>query len=330
MTSDPTFINGPIIGNSQNILKSHQEIYGIHRDGRIGQVRPAANSVNTTLPTIPASQIYLEHSISKINLTPTSNSPQTVHHRSSSVNKVNLKRQRSTSARNRITSDFSPSSSPKSAPILSRPTRHRSANLLQQINTSPAVAIQNENSVFSKQLLPALSENMIYRRPKKKTKSNDSNGRDVLDEFVQMRQSEAMDLDLIQPSVHPSKRNLASTVAISNPILANMPGNYHNVSTSSKSRIPVIDLTSPSPEPSPVVQSEVRDVKGEADVVDLDEGVASDTELFDEYDPYFDTFEVYHTVKPLMLDAKAKTCSAECRGNWFNDDSNTPEDSSQE
>src|SRR5205814_3320071 len=113
------------------------------------QVRSAPTSVNATRPAIPVSPIDLEPSISNINPSPAPNSPQMTHHRSRPVNKGDLKRQRSITGRNRITSDFSPSPSPKSVPIVSRPTIYPSTKLLQQITTSQGPVIQNEKSVFS-------------------------------------------------------------------------------------------------------------------------------------------------------------------------------------
>jgi hypothetical protein len=82
--------------------------------------------------------------------------------------------------------------------------------------------------------------------------------------------------------------------------------------TDHKEEIPVVDLI--SPEMSPIDESDIDDEMEKADQAVLDDDIASiASDPFDEYDPYFDTFEVRPFVTSLILEPKAKTCWRECR-----------------
>ena len=133
------------------------------------------------------------------------------------------------------------------------------------------------------------------------------------DDVVELVQFVPIDLDVIQPSGDLSPINVAPTVEVAPAKLAYMPKSHRNKSMPSKKRIPIIDLTSPSPEPSSVIQSDISDEIDGANFTNLENDFTNDTESFEEYDPYFDTFEVCLLVKLLTIDAKAKACSFECR-----------------
>jgi hypothetical protein len=301
----------------QNNPIRHQNIHGTYVDRRTLQVRSEHASVKATLPNTAAPRMKLGPSTSNVKLT--LNSQQIAHKRSIPENKSNLKQQQSIARIRSFASHFSTSPSPKStSSVVSRSAMSTATTLpRQKIVLDPDVDTCNENTKFSKRVLSGSPKEATHRRPAKRIKLDDTSDEESLtsasDDVIELVQSEPIDLDVIQPSRDLSAINVAPSVELTPEIFAYTPKSYRNKSKLSKKRIPVIDLTSPSPEPSLVIQGDISDEIDGADFTDLENGFTSDMGSFEEYDPYFDAFEVCLLVKLLMIDAKAKACAFEWR-----------------
>lgn len=299
----------------QNNPIRHQDIHDTYIDHRTLHVRSEHTSVKATLPNTAAPRMKLGPSTSNVKLT--LNSQQIAHKRSIPENKSDLKPQRSISRIRSIISQFSTSLSPKStSSVVSRPAMSTATTLpRQKIVSDPDVGTYNENTKFSKRVLSGSPKEATHRRSVKRIKLDDTSDEESLtsasDDVIELDQFEPIDLDVIQPSGDLSAINVAPSVGLTPEIFAYTPKSYRNKSKPSKKRIPVIDLTSPSPEPSLVIQGDISDEIDGADFTDLENGFTSGMESFEEYDPFFDAFEVCLLLKLLMIDAEAKACAFE-------------------
>lgn len=253
-------------------------------------------------------------------------------------NKADLGPPRSISGTKSITTYFSPSPSSKPLPVVSQPVVFPLTNLSQQLPTTEMV-----REDCSKRLLPALSDEAPQERPDKRMKFSDISTiqSDSLHNQVEEVQSVLPEsVGLAQPAPLPTAFELyepdlmiideISTTESSEPVsqvnmadMISVPLTTEGRDTAaaseySESNISVSVDDRRSPETFAVGGNDIRDELDTDHKMDLDDDVhSSDSESFEEYDPYFDTFEVRFLMTLLIIDNETKTCTPECRRQWL-------------
>ena len=215
--------------------------------------------------------------------------PETLRQRSPTGSEE-LAREPSKEGNKLITSDFSPSQSPQTFVSAPRSATVTSTNILPQLESTgpPSLTISQDAPQFPKRLLPAFLEDERGEPPEKRARLGDSLSNSNETDSQDFVDPEAMVVDNAETQDSGKVDGIIPVARIG----SFLDRSSEDVSSLIEDKPLILDLLSPVPKG--------KDYEPQLDIVnDMTlsdngnaQGFSSDSELFDEYDPYFDTFEV--------------------------------------